>query len=485
MHLLRKGSRIRKVGAWAFGKAKWGFGLGLTVLGIIGSLLGIPDLNRQVRTDVPLIRCWFPVAMDRTKFTVVMTPLVTVDERGRVRQTRDGRELANHLYTRLEASFNELDLPIPSELRGPQDACAVVGRDRDARAAAAEALAQEIDADLVIYGAILQSANGALYQPEFYVRYNSFDEASDLVGPHELGRPLRVSVPINAQDLKAVAEHPVNVRARALSLITLGLAAVAVDDHATALAFFTEAEQMPAWSAGAGKELVYLLMGNAASNLAATTLDAAYVNQALDYYEEALALEPTFARALVGLAGATYQQALGNLQTRRGSDVLLDRLEEAEILYETALETPAPAAAEIEVKAHFGLGQIYLVRHYVLGGEWLDRARAEFRWLIAHHAATPVRARDLVGHAYARLGLIAAQWDDDVPAAIPLYLEAVALVTPRWQAVYHLDLGDLYVRQEDREHADFHYHEALGIAELHGKHDLVARAEEKLAALRR
>lgn len=485
MRILKKDSRLRRAGSWMFGRAKWGFGLALTIMGIIGSLLGIPDLNRQVRTDVPLVRCWFPVAMDATKFTVVMTPLVTVDARGRVRQTRDGRELADHLFTRLEANFAELSLPIPMQLRGPRDSCAIVGRDRDVRAEAAEALAQTIDADLVIYGAILQGATGAQVQPEFYVRYNSFDEASDLVGPHELGRPLRVTLPVRAQDLKAVADHPVNVRARVLSLVTLGLAAVAVDDHAAALAYFGEAEQIPDWSAGAGKELIYLLMGNAASNLAAIDLDADYVTEAMIYYEEALALDPDFARALIGLAGATYQQALGDLQTRRGSAVEQDLLDEAEILYEIALETPAPAAAEIEIKARFGLGQIYLVRHYLLGGDWLARARAQFQLLVDHQATTPVRAQDLIGHAYARLGLIAAQIDEDSAAAIPLYTEAIPLVTPRWQAVYNLDLGDLHARLGDVDTARFHYTEALGIAELHGKRDLVVQAESHLASLSR
>lgn len=67
MRLFGKGSRLCSAGFCFFSKAQWGFGLGLTVLGIIGLRLGIPDLDRQVRTDVPLIRHWFPAPIDCTK----------------------------------------------------------------------------------------------------------------------------------------------------------------------------------------------------------------------------------------------------------------------------------------------------------------------------------------------------------------------------------------------------------------------------------
>lgn len=478
-------TRARSIGALLFGKAKWGVGFILGLSGVLGTLLGVPEINQQLRTTLPLVRCWFPVPMDATRFTVVMTPLVAVEADGRVHATADSRALADLLYTRLEADFAALDLPVPVEVRGPDDACAVNGPDPAARAAAAEAMAQSINADLVIYGVIqtVAQTGSAQFQPEFYVGYSSFTEAADLIGPHELGRPLLVNVPIRLEELKAVADHPINVRAKVVSLVTLGLAAFAVDDFDAALRYFGAAEELPGWSAGASKEVIYLLLGNAASNRAAVTLNAEDVLVAIDYYEQALEIAPDFARALVGLAGATYQRALGNLQTRQGSQVSQDWLDEAEILYETALETPAPPAAEIPLKVHFGLGQLYLVRHYLMGETWLDRARAEFQAVIDLHSAAPARNADLVGHAYARLGLIAAQLDGDPAAAVPLYTAALDQVSPRWQAFYYLDLGDLARDQADTATARDHYQRALSIAELHGNADMTARAEARLAAL--
>lgn len=51
----------------------------LFVLGTLGTLLGVPALSNQLRTDLPGFRCWFPLPMDSSKFTIVMSPFVTVN----------------------------------------------------------------------------------------------------------------------------------------------------------------------------------------------------------------------------------------------------------------------------------------------------------------------------------------------------------------------------------------------------------------------
>lgn len=478
-------TRIRSFFLWVFGRARWLLGATLFVLGAIGALMGIPDLNAQLRSELPGLRCWVPVPMAESKFTVAMSPFVTVSAAGKVRATRDGRELAQLLFANLESSFAELDLGMPYELRSPDQGCLVKGRDREQRAANAESWAEALGADVLIYGAIVEDGEGAELQPEFYVAYRGFSEATDLAGPHELGRPVRVSMPVEARDMEGVVEHPVNVRAKALSLIALGLAGYAVDDYEQALERFSAAAELPNWPDSAGKELIYLLLGNTSSNLAATSLDNAYVDEALDYYDQALRIRPDFARALAGQAAATYQLALGDLQTRRSSQVDTSLLDESEDIYRRALQADAPEAAEISLKVHFGLGQIYLVRHYLqLAGEnWLEQARAEFQTVVDAHAVGEVRNLDLVGHAYARLGLIAAQLDGDPETALSLYEEAAALASPRWQAQYQIDLGDLLVLLDELESARDHFEEALSVAELYGNAEMVARAEERLSAL--
>ena len=485
MNYLRKGSFLHTRSLWIFGKARWLFAAILFVLGTLGTLLGVPSLSNQLRTDLPGLRCWFPVPMEGSKFSIAMSPFVTVSGEGKVRTTQDGRELARLLYTRLESGFEGLNLGVPYELRSPDQTCPVVGTTREERAVAAEAWAATIDADVVIYGAILDDAEGSELQPEFYVAYRGFAEASELVGPHELGRPLRVAMPVQPQDLEGIADHPVNARAQALSLIALGLASSAVDDYERALEYFMAADEVPNWPPSAGKELLYLLLGNTSSRLASTTLDNAYVDEALDYYDQALEIDPTFARALVGRAIATYQLAFGNLQIRKVSDVDRELLDEAEHLFHEAANTPAPEAAEIGLRVHFGLGQLFVVRDYFDGEEqdWLAQARAEFQAMIDANNSSPVLHQDLIGHAYARLGLIANEIDKNPEAAIPLYEQAIPFVTPRWQAQYQINIGDIYAAMNDIEKARQAYEEAQSVAELYGREDMVERADERLTAL--
>jgi tetratricopeptide (TPR) repeat protein len=485
MNFLRKGTTIQSKSLWVFGKARWVAGAILAILGTLGTLLGVPALNTQLRTDIPGIRCWFPMPMDSSKFTIVMSPFVTVSAQGRVQTAGDGRELARLLYAHLESSFAALDLDVPYELRSPDESCPVVGATRESRAQHAEEWAATIHADVVIYGAIVQSEQSAELQPEFFVAYRGFTEASELVGPYELGRPLRVNLPVESNALEGMADHPLNARAQALSLIALGLASYVVDDYEQALDRFIAADEVPNWPVDAGKEMLYMLMGNTASRLAATTLDSAYVYEALDYFDQALAINPNFVRALVGQASATYQLALGNLETRKGGQVDHDLLAESEALYRRAAEVESPDAAEISLKIHLGLGQIYLVRHLlqVEGADWLTQARSEFQQMIDAYLDSGARNRDLIGHAYARLALIAFQVDHDPDTAIQHYTEAIALVTPRWQAQYQIDLGDLYAAIEDVEKARLAYEEARATAELFGDESLQTRAGERIAGL--
>lgn len=495
MKFLREDHPVRVKSLVFLGKARWALGTVLFILGAIATFLGVPNLGNQLRSQIPGLRCWYPVAMDDSQFNIVMTPFVTVDGNGHVSNQRDGSELARLLYSRLEHSVEGLDLKVPFDLRSPDESCPVNGATAEARAAAAEEMAAKINANVIIYGAIQNSAGdnagnsvggtSAQLQPEFFVAYRGFTEAGDLVGPHELGSPLPVNLPVKASDLEGMIDHPVNARAQALSLIALGLASYVNDDYSKALDYFTSADQVPNWPASAGKETLYVLMGNTASRLAATTLDSAYVDEALDDFDKALEIDPNYARALAGEASAQYQLAIGDLQKRQGSKIDTGLLDQAEATFKRAAGTPAPDAAEIGLKTQFGLGQIYLVRYYlkVPGGDWLAQARAEFQGIVDSNSSKGARDQDLIGHAYARLALIADQIDKQPKDAILLYQKAIPLVTPRWQAQYQLDLGDVLVKVDDHLNARKAYEAGQAQAELYNDQTLAKRAADSLAKL--
>lgn len=497
MKFLREDHPVRIKSLLWLGKARWLLGTVLFILGATATFLGVPSLSEQLRSQVPGLRCWYPVPMDDSKFNIVMTPFVTVDGKGadsKVSNRRDGDELARLLYSRLENSFSGLQLNVPYALRSPDDSCPVNGATPDSRAAAAEQMAATINANIIIYGAIQNSAENtgssktpttAQLQPEFFVAYRGSTEAGDLVGPHELGSPLPINLPVKAGDLEGIADYPVNARAQALSLITLGLASYVNDDYPRALDYFSAADQVPNWLPSAGKETLYVLMGNTASRLAATTRDSAYVDEALDNFDKALEINPNYARAIAGEASAQYQLALGDLKKLDPSKIDLGLLEQAEATFQRAAAASAPEAAEIGLKTQFGLGQIYLVRYFlkVPGRDWLAQARAQFQAMIDSYSANGARNHDLIGHAYARLALINDQIDKDSQAAIPLYQQAIPLVTPRWQAYYQLDLGDVYAKLKDVDNARKLYQAGQAQAELYNDQTLAQRAADSLAKL--
>ena len=112
------------------GRIRWTIGILLTLLGGLGTFLGVAEYSQfdaTLRTDYPGLRCWAPVPMDNTKFTLAMSPFIVIDEAGKVTVDNDGYELARLLFTRLDAAFEEIDLTLPHELRGPDQTCAVRG----------------------------------------------------------------------------------------------------------------------------------------------------------------------------------------------------------------------------------------------------------------------------------------------------------------------------------------------------------------------
>jgi len=160
-------------------------------------------------------------------------------------------------------------------------------------------------------------------------------------------------------------------------------------------------------------------------------------------------------------------------------------LDEAEATFQRAAAMSSPEAAEIGLRTHFGLGQIYLVRTYLKaeGGDWLAQARAEFQSIIDSYSAKGARDRGIIGHAYARLALIADQFDHDPDGAISLYQKAIALVTPHFQAQYQIALGDLYAARKDIENARKAYQTAQSLAELYSDEKLGKQAVDQMAKL--
>jgi tetratricopeptide (TPR) repeat protein len=348
-------------------------------------------------------------------------------------------------------------------------------------------LAERIDADVIIYGVITRDGDGGRFTPEFYVNYEGFEGAEggeEITGQHELGRPLRIELPFGAAQSQGVGNPALSARAEALGLITVGLSYYATDDQEKALDYFTQAEATEGWLRTAGKEVAYVLLGNAGSALISQENSAEYVSTTLDYYNTALSINPTYARAKVGQASVLYIIALGDPAVPSWDTVDLDLLDQAAAAYEAALDLgDPPESANIETKVHFGLGQIYLVRAIVVGEDWLDRAEAEFEQVVEAYDGGNTQIVNYAAHAYARLGAI-ARLRDDTEAAIERYTRATELASPHYQAYYYTRLGEVHAAAGQTDRAIEAYAEAMGIAEFYGDEESATKYNARLNELR-
>jgi tetratricopeptide (TPR) repeat protein len=292
------------------------------------------------------------------------------------------------------------------------------------------------------------------------MRKKGFEQGQELIGPHALGNPLRVASPFTPTGFLDVDNPALAARIDALSLITIGLVYLSADKSQKALDYFQQAEQIQGWIKSAGKEIVYLLIGNANVRLSSIEKSATPLAAAAQAYATALDINPDYARAQLGQAGVAYLQAITDPKKITRDTVNLAKLDEAERAYLAAgISKDAPPSAKVSTKVAFGLGQIHFVRGALLSDTvQLAKARTELETVIAdyrnsassdHDLTKDLVGKDLAGQAYAQLGAMAV-FERDWPGAIESYQQAIPLVTPSFQAAYSAALGDAYLQAGNR-----------------------------------
>ncbi len=349
---------------------------------------------------------------------------------GQTSQRALGTELAQGVYLSLDQGLAELGHDFSVTTWSPDRVGAVQGDTPEARADAAQRLADKIGADVLVYGAI--DASQPLWQvtPEFYVSSTNFSEAQEITGQHQMGEPFTLAGEgglLSRVDLS----KKMDARAEAITRITLGLAYYSLREYASSLAAFQAAENIPGWQDSQGKAVLYLLEGNAAAKQNDLTTSISYLNRSLQ-------INPNYARPMVSLASVYYLQALETFnESQKTSDIDLTLLESAIEEYNLALQArDQPALSDITSKVNFGLGQCYLMQVYAGKKGSLNPAVDKFRSVIADYSTNP-RLRELAAESHARLGLIYAL-SDRVGEAIQEYQQAAALLydDPKRQQVY-------------------------------------------------
>ncbi len=486
---------------WQLKALRWGLAALLSLLGTTALLLQVPDIARGVRTQVPVVRCVFPYPLKSgPSFNVALVDFSLRDESGHAVGGGDGKAVANDLYQRLNASIGELNLPGSHDLGTAPYPCPIQGGTPEERARNAELFAQKVKADVLIYGSIVKKGKFGEIVPEFYVNYTGFSQAAEVVGEHEIGKPMLVNIPISESDLELGQNKALKARDTALINMVVGLAQYSLDNYDQALKSFQAAADEQGWLKSQGKEIVYLLIGNTygrkAGQIIQLTNDAHQqaLAQAEQAYQQALAINPQYARAQVGMAGILYQQALGPLDNTQFD---LAKLAEAEQAYRDLLQrSDLPASAHIPGKVHFGLGQVYMARaSEALAMEQngksandllavglspskdeFAQAANEFQQTIDLYKAGEDALTSIASQSYANMAWI-ARTNKDYRKAIEYINDAIDIASPYYEARFYAMLGDTYRLSGDKQQAIEAYNTGIGLAERNSDEISIATIE--------
>jgi len=343
-------------------------------------------------------------------FNIAVADFEALDNQGDVVSSSAASQLSTRFRRLLELDVKAIDGGREVQHQG-------IGRLRggtvDERAAAAEGVAREIGADVVVYG-VLQSDGGAsVLMPEFYVADRLLSDSSEVVGHHLLGSS--ISVPGDAQRTAVQNQllDQLGARSRVLAEALVALGYASVDDFPAALAHLTAAEQLPGWAPEQGKEVLYLLLGNAAGRVGRLA-------DAERHYDRSLVLSPDYSRASLGKAEVVYHGARGDCVSTADAAGLQRSLG----LYGVARSGRLPAGAEVPAKAAMGEGRVLAcLSQSLLADRWAE-AEARFLQVIQAYGGRNVRVRELAAEAHAELGWVYRPFGPDDPGARDKYLRA-------------------------------------------------------------
>lgn len=316
------------------------------------------------------------------EFNIAIAEFGQMDANGRIRPSPKGESLSRVLYGRINQEFATLFTQVNAQLwhedvglgveLGP-----ITGQTAAERRANAAALAERINAHVVIYGYLETTAAGDQLTPEFYVR--DLREAGDLVGAYQLGAPIPVPASLDTLADSLKVNPRLSDRTKALALFTLGLAWEFAGYPERALAQFQAAERLPDWRNDEGKEILYLFLSREAYFLWLDgEVDEAAVYEPL---EKALKLNPGYGRAYVGLGNyhrekaerlraelTVHKQAegLASSTVRATYTAVQAEISQAVTAYRQAITlAPPDPADQTAVKAHLALGTALLLQAVV------------------------------------------------------------------------------------------------------------------------
>ncbi len=293
------------------------------------------------------------------------------------------------------------------------------------RVAAADRIARSIYADLVVYGTVKVDGSRYTVMPEFYINPDQFPDYQELTGQYQLGESLTVRGPVGPA-FKRTISREMFPRMQVLTMISTGLSYQSMHQEKEALLHF-EAALAQHCPGGLGCEVLYLFAGNAAGQNGENDL-------AEKYFNSALAEDPEYSRARIGLGSVYFQRALQDFaESQKVEDLDLELLERSIKTYESALTARnRPESADIELKVNLYLGRCYYLQAFAGVEDSYEEALDKYQAVtLVYETETDERVKtriqELAGEAYGLQGRI-YQDRGEKELAIEAYQKAVELL---------------------------------------------------------
>lgn len=358
----------------------------------------------------------------------------------------DGAQIGNWIAELLLSQKPSFPTGSVVVIWGPEQTGVVKGSSREERATKAQALAEKINASIVIYGSLQNDKDFPSLDPEFLVVSEDFIQAQEITGPHQLGTPIEVPDDLfNDPVYGAEVNREVHGRTISLAHLTIGLIYFGQEKYGDAYTAFSEAEKIPGWESKNGKEVIYLFLGNAALNLKE-------YETASNWFEKALENNHDYSRAFIGSGFNLFQQATVGLNVDHTVD--LNLMNQAINDFKQGLNsTDKPANADVDVKAHFGLGRAYLTLSVIGAKDLWVESKKELRYVTEAYEVGKVSLKELAAQAYGNLGILhysLGEYDE----AIDVYEQALSIGSePEFKAEWARWLSRIYQEQNNDEKA--------------------------------
>lgn len=351
------------------------------------------------------VAAWFyfvPATMPPDTTNIAVATFGQQDAQGNFQSSAQGQALSQWLYGKLQDEKSGLPentkLTVWNDDRMTfLDKRVSIGRiDNEAQAAK---LADDLKADMVIFGDLDAGQNPATFVPQFYVRQEK-READELTGAQPLGANLKIDKPV--PDLKDFLEQNLQPRAQAVLWFARGIGLDALGEYGKAYQLFCRADvALPNWSAKQGREILYYFMGREAlfagrsDDIARATQDlpksdwgsCAPFNTAADatdaaqqWFEKSKSINADYARGYFGLGQAHAQRANRIVRAKDHARLNTAQSELAQAIqnFKDALVRiqPGDTRSLMDLKAHAALGSAHILmgQTFILANE-ADRSK--------------------------------------------------------------------------------------------------------------